>query len=164
MRNAVHSGSVILALLVFCALAPASNAATGLPLPRFVSLGSEKINVRTGPGTRYPVIWQFIKENLPVEIIAEFGNWRKIRDFDSSEGWVHTRLLSGTRWGLVQGDSGILFSAPNQESPALLIAEPGVLARLYACRAAWCNVRISGRRGWIQRPHLWGVYPDEEFR
>ncbi|HKH69397.1 MAG TPA: SH3 domain-containing protein, partial [Reyranella sp.] len=66
---------------------------SGLPIPRFASLRSDEVNVRTGPGPRYPIDWVFKRKAMPVEIVAEFENWRKIRDWQGASGWVHQSLL-----------------------------------------------------------------------
>ncbi len=74
-----------------------TQKSTGLPLPRYVSLRAEEVNMRTGPGVRYPVDWVYKRRNLPVEIIAEFGTWRKIRDVEGAQGWIHQSMLSNRR-------------------------------------------------------------------
>ena len=81
-----------------------AGRSTGLPLPRFVSLAAERVNVRFGPGKQYPVNWMFARQGLPVEIIEEFDTWRKIRDHDGEEGWVHSSLLSSRRTIMVIGE------------------------------------------------------------
>ena len=82
--------------------------------PRYVSLGSDRVNVRTGPGVRYPVAWRFVRRGLPVEIIAEYELWRKIRDRDGAEGWVHKSLLSGRRTVVVQGETRTFYKQPGR--------------------------------------------------
>ena len=81
-----------------------AGRSTGLPLPRFVSLAADRVNVRFGPGKQYPVNWVFARKGLPVEIIAEFDTWRKIRDYDGEEGWIHSSLLSSRRTIMVTGE------------------------------------------------------------
>lgn len=145
--------------------APASEAGNGaLPLPRFVSLGSERINARTGPGGQYPIDWVFVRRGLPVEITQEFELWRKVRDMDGAEGWVHKSLLSGRRTALVRGpQTRELRREPEERAPTVARAEPGVIARLLKCRGTWCQVAVADRRGWIGKAALWGVYPDEQL-
>ncbi|WP_439817230.1 SH3 domain-containing protein [Zavarzinia sp. CC-PAN008] len=133
----------------------------GLPTPRFVSLGSNEVNVRVGPGGQYPVSFTFIREDLPVEVIADFELWRKIRDFDGSEGWVHVKLLKGRRTVLVTGERRTLHARPEDAAPAVARADPGVIARLRKCQANWCEVEAKGYRGWLKREEFWGVYPGE---
>ena len=139
------------------------GADSGLPLPRFVSLGSDKVNVRAGPGVRYPITWQFVRKGLPVELVAEYEHWRKVRDQDGAEGWVHKNLLTGRRTALVHGGIASLLRKPDPEAETLAQVEPGVQARLLTCRSDWCQIEVSGQRGWLKRTQLWGVYANERF-
>lgn len=134
---------------------------TGLPIPRFVTLRAKEVNVRTGPGVRYPIDWVFQRPNLPVEVVAEFDTWRKIRDPEGTEGWVHQSMLSGRRTAIVIGDTRMIRRAPEDSAPAIARAEPGVIGWLEACRREWCEVDVAGLSGWIHRSHIWGVRIDE---
>ncbi len=136
---------------------------SGSPLPRFVSLGSDRINLRTGPGRRYPIAWVFVRHGLPVLVTREYQNWRKVRDSDGVEGWVHRSLLSGRRHALVMGATRTLRRAPGKDAPAVLRAEAGVIGRLLACRAAWCRIEIADTEGWLERAHIHGALPGEDF-
>lgn len=139
------------------------GSATGLPVPRFVALGSSEVNVRTGPGNQYPIAWVYQRRGLPVEIVAEFEYYRKVRDRDGAEGWVHKNLLSGRRTALVVGQVRALNRDPDPGAPPVMFAEPGVQGRLKSCRNDWCEMEISGRSGFIPRQHVYGVYPGESF-
>lgn len=155
-------------LLFTCILALLGNngyADSGLPIPRFVTIKASEANTRTGPSVRYPVVWVYRKKGLPVEIIAEFEQWRKIRDRQGDEGWIHESLLSGSRSVFLTGgaETHILYRLPDPTSLPLLKAEPGVMASLLECKKAWCRLRIDGEKGWIERQYLWGVYPNEEI-
>ncbi len=137
---------------------------SGLPLPRFVSLKSDKVYVRTGPSVRYPIRWIYQRTDLPVEIVEEFDVWRKIRDSEGEGGWVSQTLLSGERTALVKGEE----LAPVRERPAedaRMVArlEPGVIAHIEKCDPAWCRVSAGGFKGWISRISLWGIYEKEEL-
>jgi SH3-like domain-containing protein len=140
------------------------EAGTGMPVPRFAALGSDKINARAGPASRYPVEWVFVRRGLPVEITQEFEFWRKVRDLDGAEGWVHKSLLSGRRTVLIRGpQTRELKREPDERTAAVARVEPGVIGRLLKCRGAWCQVSIADRRGWLPKPVLWGVYADEQI-
>ena len=143
---------------------PQAGRSTGLPLPRFVSLAAERVNVRFGPGKQYPVNWVFARKGLPVEIIAEFDTWRKIRDHDGEEGWVHASLLSSRRTIMVIGEVRSLRRTPSTDAREVLRAEPGVIGDLFDCEETWCRVEIEGRRGWLQRSEFWGTRPGEIVR
>lgn len=140
------------------------GAVTGLPLPRFVSLRANEVNFRTGPGVRYPIEWVFMRAGLPVQVIAEFDTWRKIRDPDGTEGWVHQSMLSGRRHVIVVNQVRSLRKAPEPAAPPIARLEPGVILRLETCRAAWCEVEVAGRRGWLPRTHVWGLAAGAEGR
>jgi SH3-like domain-containing protein len=134
---------------------------TGLPVPRFVSLKRDKVNVRFGPGKQYPINWVFTQRGIPVEIIAEFDNWRKIRDYEGTEGWINAGLLNSRRTIMVQGTVRDLKRTASTTARVMLRAEPGVLGELFYCRDSWCHVEIEERRGWLQRGEFWGTLPDE---
>lgn len=139
---------------------------TTLPLPRFASLQGNKTYVRAGPGLRYPIKWIFRKEGLPVEIVQEFDSWRKIRDYEGGEGWVHQSLLSGMRTVMVRGEADTLVPLRGGAGDVeRLIArmEPDVVARLTECVVGWCRIEVDGYKGWVARNFLWGIYEDEEF-
>lgn len=160
--------TVLLALAVAAAATAVVGAqsigpTSGLPLPRFVSLAADEVNVRTGPGVRYPIAWVFVRAGMPVEITAEFGHWRKIRDLDGAEGWAHKSLLSGRRTALITGAVRTLYRKPDRRSAPVLRAEAGVQGALLGCREEWCELRIAGQRGWLARADLWGVYGSETF-
>lgn len=143
---------------------PEKGIDSGLPLPRFVSLAAEKVNARTGPGSRYPIAWQYQRRGLPVEVVAEYEYWRRIRDHDGTETWVHKNLTSGKRYAVIEGGMRSLYRKPDADTDVLLTAETGVQARLRKCPdAMWCQVEIAGTRGWMPRSYLWGLYPAEVF-
>ncbi len=149
-------------LVVLLVVVPAlAVAQSGAPLPRFAALRADEVNLRAGPGTEYPVEWVFMRRALPIEITAEYGQWRKIRDYDGSEGWVHKSLLTGRRSLLVTGEVRTLRDDPALEAPATARAEPGVIGRLLACDGGWCEIDVAGHKGWLPIAHLWGVYDGE---
>ncbi len=143
------------------------NRSSGLPLPRFVSLKAERVNVRSGPNKDNDVSWVYTRVGLPVEIIAEYDNWSRIRDWEGAEGWVLHSLLSGRRTVLVSApaksidDFVPLHAAGDKESPITARLQAGVLASVKRCAANWCRISGQGFDGWIQQERLWGVYPGE---
>ncbi len=141
---------------------PLAATDSGLPVPRFVTLRADKVNVRTGPGARYPVEWVFERKGMPVEIVAEFDTWRKVRDIQGTEGWVHQNLLSSRRGVIITGTVRTLRREPREDSVAVARAEPDVIGQLLECKAEWCRVEVGGLRGWLNRGELWGVYPNEK--
>lgn len=163
--------AVLLIALAVCAEARAAEALrtgpSGLPLPRFVSLAASEVNVRVGPSRRHKVKWIFKKRGLPVEIIAEFGNWRRVRDSDGEVGWIHGALLSGERTALVSpwAEEGVVPLRAEAAATAEPVAylEPLVLTSVEGCDGSWCHVSVQRWRGAVPQRLLWGVYPREEF-
>jgi SH3-like domain-containing protein len=159
---------LVLALLAGLALAtPASlsrAAESSLPVPRFVSLRSDEVNVRTGPGVRYPIDWVFVRKTMPVEVVAEVETWRKIRSLDGTEGWVHQSMLTGRRTATIVGtETRSLLKRNDPTAPTIALLEPGVIGSLLECRDAWCRLEVGGQKGWLPRNQLWGVLPSENF-
>lgn len=138
---------------------------SGLPMPRFVSLKPDRVNVRQGPSRDQSVSFIYQKANLPVEVIAEFENWRRIRDSEGAEGWVLQNLLSGKRTALIAPWSKQttlpLYSRADLKATANAMLQPGVLANIKSCSANWCRINGDGFDGWIQESYLWGAYPGE---
>ena len=137
---------------------------TGLLIPRFVSLKSSEINMRKGPGTRYPIEWVYRRDRLPVEIIEEFDHWRQIRDMDGSIGWLHKNMLSGERTALIKGKTPVeLFDDPEADSDVIIRLEPGVIATLIECEKEWCRLEIQNHKGWLPKKLLYGAYDKELY-
>jgi len=162
-RRAFRLGLAALALAGLAGAAAPSVAQEeeGRPVPRFVSLKSGEVNLRTGPGTRYPIDWVYQRAGYPVEIVAQFDIWRQIRDADGTIGWVHQSLLSPKRTALVTGGVRTIRQEPSGSSPGVVLAEPGVVVELNSCAGDWCAVAARGYDGFLQRAELWGIYPDE---
>ena len=142
---------------------------TGLALPRYVSLKSDKVNVRRGPNTDQPVIWVFSRAGLPVEIFAESENWRRVRDSDGAEGWVFHSLLSGRRtvlispWAKGNGQEGVkLHDDQSTGSSTVAELQSGVIGDVVGCDGEWCELTIQDYSGYVEQGKLWGVYRDEK--
>jgi SH3-like domain-containing protein len=137
------------------------GAVTNLPLPRYVSMKASEGNVRRGPSLTHRIDWVFKRRGMPLEITAEFGHWRRVRDQDGAGGWVHYALLSGARTVLVQEDMLTLHAQPDDTAQVTAALEYGVVARLGECSQTWCVVSVGGFSGWAPKDKLWGVMPDE---
>ena len=151
----------------------AGVGASGLPLPRFVSLKSDRVNLRQGPGIDYPTAWVFRRAGLPVEVIEEFESWRKVRDSDGTTGWIFSALLSGRRTALVlpwelKPDAPrpqvALRRSESSSAPAVALIEAGVIADVQSCDGKWCYVAIEDYRGYLEQVKLWGVYQRERVK
>jgi SH3-like domain-containing protein len=139
--------------------------ASGLPIPRFVTLKAEKVNVRKGPSSDHPVAWVFQSKGLPVEIIAEFETWRRVRDSEGAEGWILQNMLSGKRNVLIapwrKDQFTVLQSGASNKSGVVANLSAGAMGEIKSCDGTWCNVNLSGYSGYVEQSMLWGAYPGE---
>ncbi len=139
--------------------------ASGLPIPRFVTLKAEKVNVRKGPSSDHPVAWVFQSKGLPVEIIAEFETWRRIRDSEGAEGWILQNMLSGKRNVLIapwrKEQFTVLQKNASMTSGVVANLAAGAMGIIESCDGNWCNVSVGGYAGYVEQSMLWGAYPGE---
>jgi SH3-like domain-containing protein len=176
--------AAMLSLAVAACCAPAAGAqegaqgkpalaGSGLPLPRYVSLKSDKVNLRAGPGTEYPTSWVYRRAGLPLEVIKEFEAWRQVRDAEGATGWVLQSFLSGRRtalvlpWELKAGEAPPQVTVRRSDSEsarALVTVEAGVIANLHTCDGRWCRVTIDNFRGYLEQKKLWGIYENEVLK
>ena len=140
---------------------------TKLPLPRFASLKTDRVNLREGPSKDHATKWVYERAGLPVEIIAEFEIWRRVRDSEGVEGWVLHSLLSGRRTALVtpnkKGQNSPIYRRPSESSDLAATLQAGVIVNIRSCDGTWCLVDGEGFKGHIQQVKLWGVYPNEKI-
>ena len=151
-------------ILIILNLPALAQTGASLPLPRFASLRSEEVNLRSGPGVRYPIDWVIQKRDLPVEIVAEYDTWRKIRDHQGAEGWVHQTMLSGRRGLIVTGTAErLLRKSGDDNSHPVAKIEPGVMGKILQCprNLNYCRIEVGGFQGWMDRNDFWGVYRGE---
>ena len=118
---------------------------------------AEKVNLRAGPSADYPIQWVFVRKGLPVEVLASFDIWRKIRDSEGTEGWVNQGMLVSRRNALIVGASHVLRRDPDPASAIVAQVEPGVIGRVERCNPDWCKINTHGYRGWIEHNNLWGL-------
>ena len=165
-------GFAALVLAILACPASAANgdavgASTGLRIPRYVSLKTDRVNLREGPSKDHRTAWVFQRAGLPVEITAEYDIWRRIRDSEGSEGWVLQSLLSGRRTSIVapgkKAEIFTLFGKPDANASVVAKIQPGVIGHVKICENSWCRIFGEGFDGYIQQSNLWGVYPDEKY-
>ena len=142
--------------------ADAEDKTMGQPLPRFASLRSDEVNMRTGPGTRYPIEWVYKRKGLPVEITGEFEIWRRVRDADGSEGWVQKSNLTGKRMAMVTGAYDLRDEASPQ-APVVAHLEKDAQGQILSCTKDWCRLKFDDVKGYLPKNQLWGAYPTEVF-
>ena len=169
---ALIAAAQLAALMFVFAVKPAEAAdmavgsVSGLPIPRFVSLKSDRVNVRSGPNKDQDVRWVYTRAGMPVEITAEFENWRRIRDWEGAEGWVYHSLLSGRRSAVVvptlKDELVPLYESANTSSAVVARLQSGVLTQIKSCDGKWCEISGKNFSGYIVQERLWGAYPNEK--
>ena len=140
-----------------------SGRVTGFPLPRFVTLKRDRARARRGPGEQWRVDWEFVARGMPLEVVAEFGNWRRVRDIEGHGGWVHYIFLDGRRSAIVTRDMSALRTRPDGGAGERARLEAGVILSVARCASGWCEVETGGADGWVEEGALWGVLPGESF-
>jgi len=145
------------------AVEPGKGSVTGLPIPRFAALRSDEVNLRSGPGQRYPVEWVYKRRDLPVQIEREFDVWRLVRDPEGVKGWVHQATLTGRRSFVVTGEERAIRRSASEDASVVARLKPGVVGVLRKCEpaASWCQVQVGEYRGWLKRSDFWGSLANE---
>lgn len=168
---------IMLAISVFLNLAPSvypsgkasaqenriSIRGSNLEIPRFVTLKSNRVNMRTGPGKEYPIQWEYQRKGLPLKVIGEFDVWRKVTDHEGVVGWMHVRTLSIKKMVLVTDSTVKIHQRADDDAPVIAIAEKGVIAELATCKSEWCKIKSNDVSGWLYRKSLWGLLDGEIF-
>ncbi len=130
----------------------------------YASIRANEANVRTGPSARYPIQWVYLRRNWPIKILASFEQWKKIRDRDGQEGWVHEVLISNKRNAIIQGGDIIkAYRLPIPTATPTVMFEKDVVVSLLQCKGAWCKIKASGHEAWLEKTYLWGVDKQEDF-
>lgn len=158
--------------LVYPSIAKQDGIVTGLSLPRYVTLKSNEVKLRVGPGKNYKTIYIYKCINYPVKIIAEFDNWRKVEDVEGTVGWIHQNLISGVNYAIIKknillskkklayslpADESLLFKAPDENSQPIAKFKFNVIAKIITCEKEWCKLKHGNFTGWIRKINLWGV-------
>ncbi|MET0272456.1 MAG: SH3 domain-containing protein [Phenylobacterium sp.] len=152
-----------LAGLVAAVLAPVAAAAerttpSGLPVPRYVTLKFDKVNARAGPGDDHRLLWMYRVRGLPVQVVAETSEWRRVCDPDGGLVWVHKRTTEGRRAVMnLSPRPAILHRKPKEKAAAAAYLNPRALAALVRCEKGWCRVKVDGVSGWAREGALWGT-------
>ena len=162
--NRISYGTLIICFFSFSAVGQIETKSkgdvTGLPLPRFVSVKSSKVNVRRGPSYNYQIDWVYTRAGVPLKVIAEHGNWRKVEDFQGEGGWIHSRLLSGKKFVIFVDNKTILLRKRNKKSPPVAIVNQGVIGRLVSTVGTWSEISVNGYSGWVPSKAVWGSLMD----
>ena len=176
LRRLIFSCAVISMAAVATVYAQTARDATeagpgSSKAPRYLSLKSDRVALRQGPGTEFPTSWVFRRAGLPVEIIRETAPWHEVRDASGTVGWVHASLLSRRRTALVlpweakdgqpREAGAVLREDDRAGAQPIAQIEAGALVSIIACESGWCRISIGGSRGYLEQTKLWGTYPNE---
>ena len=151
-------------LIIILTITPLLTTADNqkLPIPRFASIKANEVNARVGPSIKTPIEWVFVKKGEPVEIIAEYEQWRQIRDIKREGGWVHSSVLSGKRSVIVVSSKLVaLTQVANDQHKIVARISNYVRCLLNKCKQDYCQVYCKNYTGWLPKTVLWGVYKDE---
>lgn len=169
MRQLALAGTLLIgSSLAAAAQDMQAGSVTGLPVPRYVSLKTDRVNLREGPSKEHRTRWVYQRAGLPVEVTAEFETWRRVRDADGTEGWVLHSLLSGRRTALVapwsrnKDEVFPMRGAASEDAVVVARLQPGVVTNVASCANSWCRVSVGNINGFIRQERLWGVYPNEK--
>jgi SH3-like domain-containing protein len=142
----------------------AALAAASAPQPYFVSIKVDEAYMREGPSDMHRVKWIYRRKGLPLEVIATFDVWRRVRDMDGEVGWMHMALLTRDRTAVITEGPGVEVRARDDTtSDVVARAQPGAIGRLLACGMLTCEVEFAGAEGWVARARLWGIHGGEEY-
>ncbi|MFI4973745.1 MAG: SH3 domain-containing protein [Caulobacterales bacterium] len=148
-----------------CPLGPRPNTPSGYCVPRYLSLKRGEVFARKGPGKDYPAAFVYHAQGLPVQVVDETTDWRRICDPDGTLVWVHRSMLDGRRTVLARGTQPIALRAdPRRGAPASAYLRARAVARLDRCQAGWCKVSAGGAGGWVTEAEVWGVAPQAQCR
>ncbi|MCY4319530.1 MAG: SH3 domain-containing protein [Alphaproteobacteria bacterium] len=149
------AGAAMLCLFSF--VSGATERLTGLPLPRYAAVRATEANLRVGPSTNYPVLWRYEERGLPVRIIKEHFDWRKIEDPGGDTGWMSAHLLADWPRAIVTGAARILRRAPDAGARGVAVLEPRVVVSVLERRDGWCKISAQGHKGWLKTDEVWGA-------
>lgn len=159
MRMPKPFAAVLVAALFAVPVAHAQSLGveTGRPLPRFESLRYDEVNLRRGASEKHPIAVVYNRKGLPVEVLREYRDWRRVRDHEGTTGWIKRTQLSTTRMAMILGEVAPLHRRDAPDARVIARLSPGMVLELGDCDSAWCAVRVSGYRGYVPRRALWGV-------
>ncbi len=131
---------------------------SGFPVPRYLSLKFDTVNARAGPGDDYRPLWTYRAKGLPVQVVAETRDWRRVCDPQGRLGWVKGTGVSGARTALNLAQKPLpMRRGPRSNAQITAYLAPYALADLGRCKAGWCKLSLPGASGWAQASALWGT-------
>lgn len=135
--------------------AEAMSVAALVGFPRYASLKKTEVNVRSGPGNQYPILWIYVRAGYPVQLLAKYDNYYKLRDVEGEEGWVYMGMVSKRLTGLVGGKEPLsLYKKPEPDARVVARLSPGVIVELDECENGFCRVEVEGYKGYVAKARL----------
>lgn len=131
---------------------------SGLPVPRYVSLKFNEVNARGGPGDDYKLLWVYRTRGLPLQVVAETRDWRRVCDPEGGVAWVHRRTVDSVRTVMRTLPQPLALNrSPRTDSVPVATLAGRALAPLDVCRGGWCQIELAGRKGWVREGEVWGA-------
>ncbi len=144
---------------------------SGEPVPRYVSLKADEVNVRRGPGRDHKIMWVFKKLGLPLKVVSEYEEWREIEDHGGAKGWIYHGLLSRRRTAITidpkaKNLSHIpLYEEAEASSDTIANLGKGVIVHILSCTGSWCHIAVKKElKGWVLQAHVWGLFEAEPIQ
>ncbi len=123
----------------------------------FLTLRYDKVHLRQGPSSEYPIKILYKKKFLPVLIQDKSDNFRKIRDHENNSGWIHISQLSKKKAAIIINEESIMFKNPTIYSKPVAILKKGRLTKIIKCKESWCKAKSDKYKGWLKKDSLWGL-------
>ena len=131
---------------------------SGYCVPRYVSLKRGEVFGRRGPGKDYATLFVYHARGLPVQVVDETTDWRRICDPDGGAVWVHRSMLDGRRTVMAIGARPVpLRREPRADAPAEGLLNGRALASFDRCKGGWCRISADGVAGWVTPAEVWGL-------
>jgi SH3-like domain-containing protein len=141
-----------------CPAAVRAKTESGYCVPRWVSLKRGEVAARKGPGKDYPEQWIYHVRGLPVQVVAETEEWRRVCDPDGGAAWVSRSMIDGRRTVMSLAPTPApLHTRPAPDTPLTGLLNARALARLGRCQGGWCKVKAGGVSGWLAADRVWGL-------
>ena len=138
---------------------------SGYCVPRYLSLKRGEVFGRRGPGKDYPTVWVYHARGLPVQVVDETTDWRRICDPDGGAVWVASAMVDGRRTVMATAAASVaLRTDPSDTGAAAAYLRPRAVADLGRCKGDWCEVSADGARGWVKSSEVWGLAQQAQCR
>ena len=150
-------------IFIFFFLYPITSQTNNVDEKKFFSTKFNEVNIRNGPGINYFIIGKHLKKGLPLLVVGEFDNWKRIVNFLGVEGWVANSQISKKRYGITIVKESEIKSFPKKNSKVLMILGEKINFPIQKCSNDWCKIKYNNKTGWIEKKNFWGVFKKEIF-